>query len=90
VGAHLIDEHRSPRIDAAILHAPQPSQEFVSFCCPFESFFGSYGGVLPLDKPLLPSPIPPDTAKQELGPLGVSSPRPLLELFGQQLCGFLV
>src|SRR3712207_1808339 len=25
VGAHLIDEHQSPRIDAANLHAPQPS-----------------------------------------------------------------
>jgi hypothetical protein len=48
---------------------------------PVDLFFGSCALAQPPDKPSLRSPKPPRERIQELGSLGVSSPRPLLEVF---------
>src|SRR3712207_6477594 len=39
VSAHRVDEYQAPGIDAPNLHAPEHSQELVSFCRPCGSFF---------------------------------------------------
>jgi hypothetical protein len=57
---------------------------------PLDLFFGSCADVLQPGKPSPRSPSPPTHCKQELGSLGVGSPRPLLEVFQKELCSLLV
>jgi hypothetical protein len=80
MGTHLVHEHQAFWIDTTHLHAPEGSQKLVPFCCPCGPFFGSCALAPPPDKRSLRSPKPPERI-QELGSLGVSSPRPALEVF---------
>jgi hypothetical protein len=91
VGAHLIHEYQPSRIDVPDLHAPEYSQELVSFCCPLGSFFRLLWRRPTARQTVSPrSLLHPTHCKQELSPLGVGGPRPLFEVFHKEPSRLLV
>ena len=90
MGAHLIDEYQAPGIDVPnlpmrhrLLKNSSPSASHLElFSSPVEASYRSTNCRFAHPHS--------QHGEQELSSLGVGSPRPLLEVFGEQLSGLLV